>query len=96
MPTSRTALPLSSNVCSGERLTIERVLSEVAGVVTTMVNPVSEMAYVEYDPALTDPAALFTVLQRGGFAPSDRVAVRTGRFQGGRMNQIVPSPGASV
>jgi copper chaperone CopZ len=68
MPTSRTALPLSSNVCSGERQTVERILSEVAGVVTTMVNPVSEMAYVEYDPARTDPAALFTVLRRAGFA----------------------------
>ena len=96
MLTNRTALPLSSSICSGERLTIERVLAEVAGVLTTMVNPVSEMAYVEYDPARTDPAALFAVLQRSGFAPADRVAVRRDRFQGGRMNQTSPSQGAPV
>ena len=79
MPTSRTALPLSSKICGGEHLTVERILSEVEGVVAAMVNPVSEMAYVEYDPALTDPDALFAVLKRSGFAPPDRVAVRRDR-----------------
>lgn len=79
MPTSRTALPLSSQICGGEHLTVERSLSEVEGVVAAMVNPVSEMAYVEYDPALTDPDALFAVLKRAGFAPADRAAVRSDR-----------------
>ncbi len=74
MPTSRTALPLSSEIRGGEHLTVERILSEVEGVVAAMVNPVSEMAYVEYDPALADPDALFAVLKRAGFAPADRVA----------------------
>lgn len=77
MPTTRTALPLSSQVCGGEQLTVERVLSEETGVVAALVNPASEMAYVEYDPALTDPEALFAVLKRAGFAPANRVAVRT-------------------
>lgn len=75
MPTSRTALPLSTYVCGGEHLTVERILSEVDGVVTALVNPVSEMAYVEYDPALTDPDVLVAVLERAGFAPRDGVAV---------------------
>lgn len=76
MPTTRTALPLSSQVCGGEQHTVERILSEETGVVTALVNPASEMAYVEYDPALTDPEALFAVLKRAGFAPAHRVAVR--------------------
>lgn len=79
MPTSRTALPLSSQACGGGHLTVERMLSEVAGVVTVSVNPMSEMAYAEYDPTLTDPAVLFAVLRRSGFAPADREAVRRER-----------------
>ena len=91
MPTTRTALPLSSQVCGGEHLTIERILSEVAGVVTAVVNPVSEMAYVEYDPAYTDPAALFATLKRTGFAPADRAAVREGRPATGVANNTKQS-----
>lgn len=68
MPTSRTALPLSSQACGGGHLTVERMLSEVAGVVTVSVNPVSEMADAEYDPTLTDPDVLFAVLR----APDSR------------------------
>jgi len=79
MQINRTALPLSSAVCGGEHLTVERLLSEVPGVVTALVNPASEMAYVEYHPARTDPDALFAVLKRAGFAPADRVAVRGDR-----------------
>jgi len=83
MPTNRTALPLSSHICGGEHLTVERLLSEVEGVVTALVNPASEMAYVEYDPARTDPDVLFAVLKQAGFAPTDRVAVRGARGFGG-------------
>ncbi len=79
MPTSRTTLALSSQVCGGEHLTIERILSDVEGVVAALVNPVSEMAYVEFDPARTDQAALFAVLKDAGFAPADRVTVRGDR-----------------
>ena len=97
MPTNRTALPLSSQVCGGEHLTVERILSEVEGVVTALANPVSEMAYVEYDPGLTNPDALLAVLERFGFAPADRVAVRRdslGRFP--RHVGDVPTQGGSV
>ena len=79
MSTHRTALPLSSQVCGGEYFSVERILANVEGVATAIVNPVSEMAYVEYDPALTDPDALFAALKRAGFAPEDRVAVRGNR-----------------
>lgn len=79
MPLSRTALLLSSQACGGEYLTVERILSDVPGVVTALVNPVSEMAYVEYDPALANPDVLFAVLKRAGFAAADRVTVRRDR-----------------
>ena len=87
MPTSRTALPLSSQICGGEYLTVERILSEVEGVVTVLANPVSEMAYVEYDPGLTNPDALFAVLKHSGFAAADRVAVRGNRPSTGAGSQ---------
>ncbi|NOT10031.1 MAG: heavy-metal-associated domain-containing protein [Gemmatimonadales bacterium] len=95
MSTSRTALPLSRQVCGGEHLTVERVLSDVEGVVTALVNPASEMAYVEYDPSVTNPDALFAVLKRLGFAPADQVAVR--RDSLGRLPRHVgnvPTQGA--
>ena len=79
MPTSRTALPLSSQVCAGESRSVLRTLSDVEGVLALLVNPATEMAYVEYDPIRTDPDALFAVLQHSGFAPADRVAVRRER-----------------
>ena len=79
MSTHRTALPLSSHLCGGESLSVERILGDIEGVVTVLVNPVSEMAYVEYDPALTDPVALFAALKRAGFAAEDRVSVRGSR-----------------
>ena len=79
MPTIRTALPLCSHICGGEVHTVEHLLSEVDGVLTALVNPVSEMAYVEYDPTRTDQEALKAVLKHSGFAREDRVAVRSVR-----------------
>lgn len=73
----RTALPLATKVCeAGDQLTVERLLLNVAGVHTTVAEAVLEMVYVEYDPGLTDPDALFAVLRHAGLAPPDRIAVR--------------------
>jgi copper chaperone CopZ len=72
-------LPLSGPVFGGEVRTLERVLLRVEGVVTTLVDPATEMAYVEYDPALTNPDALFAVVERSGFAPADCDPVWRGR-----------------
>jgi hypothetical protein len=85
MPTLRTALPLAPLGCAGaERLTVERVLSEGVGVLEVFVNPVTEMAYVEYDPSQTDPDTLFGLLRRAGFAPADRAAISRPRATHGR------------
>jgi len=85
MTSARTALPLATPSCCTPGLrTIDRMLREVRGVVDVLVDPALEMAYVEYDPAATDPEALFAVLRRAGFAPADRVAVRGNRPSVGR------------
>jgi copper chaperone CopZ len=94
MPTSRTALPVSSRVCGGECQTVERILLDVEGVIAASMNPASEMAYVEYDPTRTDPEALFAVLKRSGFAPADRDAVRSERKS--TRAQKITSQGGSV
>jgi len=89
MTSARTALPLATLGCSGGgHLNIDRILREVPGVVDTFVDPALEMAYVEYDPAATDPDALFAVLKRTGFAPADRVAVRRNRPWGSRPGPV--------
>ena len=59
-------LPIHDLACGGG-LMIERALLRAAGVVRVYVNPVIEMAYIEYDPRLTDPDGLVGVIQRAGF-----------------------------
>jgi copper chaperone CopZ len=48
-------------------LIIERALAQTPGVVYVYVNPATEMAYVEYDPALSDPDRLVKVVEHAGF-----------------------------
>lgn len=84
MTTMRTALPVSQHVCGGgDRITTERILLRVNGVKTVSVNPAIEMAYVEFDPELTDPQALFKIIKQAGFAPAGREEVRSARPSGG-------------
>jgi copper chaperone CopZ len=54
---------------------IERALTRTPGVVYVYVNPATEMAYVEYDPALADPNRLIQAVEHAGFhvgTPSPR------------------------
>jgi hypothetical protein len=46
---------------------LERLLAATAGVVRVYVNPMIEMAYVEYDPMTTSPSGLAGVIARAGF-----------------------------
>jgi hypothetical protein len=50
----------------GGALTAERSLAKVPGVKRAYVNPLTEMAYVEYAPAITDQAALIAALECTG------------------------------
>jgi copper chaperone CopZ len=60
-------LPIYNLGCGGEGRTVEALLMRVPGVTHVYVNPATEMAYVEYDPALSDATYLFAVLDRAGF-----------------------------
>ena len=68
MKTLRITLPISDLSCGGGGvLIVERALARTAGVVYVYVNPATEMAYVEYDPALVDPDHLAEVVEHAGF-----------------------------
>ncbi len=43
-----------------------RMLGKVDGVLLVFVNPRTEMAYVEYDPRLADPARLIATVEQAG------------------------------
>ena len=76
MKNQRITLPIEDLSCGGGGvLIVERVLARTAGVVYVYVNPATEMAYVEYDPALVDPNRLTQAVEHAGFragAPSLR------------------------
>jgi copper chaperone CopZ len=76
MKTQRITLPIDDLSCGGGgALVVERALARTPGVVYVYVNPATEMAYIVYDPALSDPDRLVKVVEHAGFragAPSMR------------------------
>ena len=63
----RITLPLCGLAYGGGgALTAERALAKVPGVDRTYVNRLTEMAYVEYDPAITQPAQLIAAVEGVG------------------------------
>lgn len=54
--------------CSGGgALTVERALARLTGVQRVYVNPLTEMAYVDYDPDVTTVAELIATVERCGY-----------------------------
>jgi len=47
--------------------TIERELAAIDGVLRAYVNPATETAYIDYDPAETDAWALARVIEHAGY-----------------------------
>ena len=78
MTTVRVTLPLYNLGCSGgEALAIERVIAKMPGVTQVYLNPLTEMAYVVYDPALVGQQHLRAALDRLGYG-APRPAVQRG------------------
>jgi copper chaperone CopZ len=68
MKTQRITLPIDDLSCGGGgALIVEGALARTPGVVYVYVNPATEMAYIEYDPALSDPDRLVKVVEHAGF-----------------------------
>ena len=68
MKNQRITLPIDDLSCGGGGvLIVERALARASGVVYVYVNPATEMAYIEYDPAISDPDRLVKVVEHAGF-----------------------------
>lgn len=68
MKTHRITLPIYRLSCGGGgTLTIQRALARSTGVIHAYVNPATEMAYVEYDPAQISPECLAATVEQTGF-----------------------------
>ena len=70
MTTQRITLPIYNLGCGGgEAHAIEHGLTQAPGVVYVYVNPLTEMAYIEFDPTHTTLAQLAAVIERMGYGP---------------------------
>ena len=77
MTTARVTLPLYNLGCGGgEALAIERAIATTPGVAQVSINPLTEMAYVVYDPTQLCPEHLRAALDRLGYGEPPPVAQR--------------------
>ena len=61
-------IPVYGLGCGGAgATTIERELAATDGVLRAYVNPATETAYVDYDPAETDAWVLARAIERAGY-----------------------------
>jgi cation transport ATPase len=61
-------IPVFGLGCGGAgATTIERELAATNGVLRAYVNPATETAYVDYDPAETDTWVLARAIERAGY-----------------------------
>jgi copper chaperone CopZ len=58
--------------CAAEAAGIERRLFHQPGVIHAMVNPLTEIAYVAFDPDRTHPATLRRCIEEAGFGVDAR------------------------
>ncbi len=72
--TQRVTLPITDLGCAGSgAIIVERALLHIPGVSRAYVNPATEMAYVEFDPARTEVGHLIAGIERSGFHTSGAI-----------------------
>ena len=65
---SRVTIAIFGLGCGGGgSLTVERALTKLPGVVRAYVNPVTEMAYIEFNPTECSSDQLVNAIRRTGF-----------------------------
>lgn len=75
MKTQRVTVFIYELGCGGGgALIVERALAKVPGVVQVYVNPATETAYVEYDPAVTGVEGLIAAVENVGFRAGEPIA----------------------
>ena len=62
-------IPIYDFGCGAGAATIEHELARAPGVLRVYVNAASEAAYVDYDPAQTDPWRLARIIETAGYRP---------------------------
>lgn len=68
MPNNRLALPIVGLSCGGGgALSIERVIKRLPGVTTVYVNPMTDIAYVDYVPAQVSPVQIARAIRELGY-----------------------------
>jgi cation transport ATPase len=90
MKGERITLPIYNLGCGGGgALAIERALTNAPGVLQAYVNPLTEMAYIVYDPPAANPEQLAAVIDRIGYgAPRPKTRID----QAVAFVQIPPNP----
>ena len=72
----RVTIPIYGLACGGGgALAVERALERTPGVLRVYVNPLTEMAYVDFDASRTDPSQLSQTIERVGLRAGDAVRV---------------------
>ncbi len=69
---NRLTVPIEGLSCGGGgALAIERAIKALTGVTHVSVNPVTEAAYVEFEPALCNQEQIFKAIERAGFRATE-------------------------
>lgn len=75
MTSTRLTLPIYGLSCGGGgAMDVERVLARTRGMTGVYVNPLTETAYVNYDPALVSPVQLAAAVAAAGFRTDATIA----------------------
>jgi copper chaperone CopZ len=63
----RVVLPILMACAGGDASTVERLIGKLPGVLHAYVNPATENAYIDYDPACVTPAAIADRIRELGY-----------------------------